>query len=36
MAGMVDRRKIHSFEFGHLRGDYLGFNIVLRSFVRQR
>ena len=32
----IDRRKMHSFEFGHLRGDYLGLNIVLRSFVMQR
>ena len=32
----IDRRKMHSFEFGHLRGDYLGLNIVLRSFVTQR
>ena len=31
----IDQRKMHSFEFGHLRGDYLGFNIVLRSFVMQ-
>ena len=28
----VDRCKMHSFEFGHLRGDYLGLNIILRSF----
>ena len=32
----IDRRKMHSFEFGHLRRDYLGLNIVLRSFVMQR
>ena len=32
----IDRRKMHSFEFGHLHGDYLGLNIVLRSFVMQR
>ena len=32
----IDRRKMHSFEFGHLRGDYLGLNIVLHSFVMQR
>ena len=32
----IDRRKMHSFEFGHLRGDCLGLNIVLRSFVTQR
>ena len=32
----IDRRKMHSFEFGHLRGDYLGLNIVLRNFVMQR
>ena len=32
----IDRRKMHSFEFGHLRGDYVGLNIVLRSFVMQR
>ena len=32
----IDRRKMHSFEFGHLLGDYLGLNIVLRSFVMQR
>ena len=32
----IDRRKMHSFEFGHLRGDYSGLNIVLRSFVMQR
>ena len=31
----IDRRKMHSFEFGHLRGDYLGLNIVLHSFVMQ-
>ena len=28
----IDQRKMHSFEFGHLRRDYLGLNIVLRSF----
>ena len=32
----IDRRKMHSFEWSHLRGDYLGLNIVLRSFVMQR
>ena len=32
----IDRHKMHSFEFGHLRGDYFGLNIVLRSFVMQR
>ena len=32
----IDRRKIHGFEFGHLRGDNLGLNIVLCSFVMQR
>ena len=32
----IDWRKMHGFEFGHLRGDYLGLNIVLRSFVMQR
>ena len=32
----IDRRKMYSFEFGHLRGDYLGLNIVLRSFVMRR
>ena len=31
----IDRRKMHSFVLGHLRGDYLGLNIVLRSFVMQ-
>ena len=32
----IDRRKMHGFEFGHLRGDNLGLNIVLSSFVMQR
>ena len=32
----IDRRKMHSFEFGHLRRDYLGLNIVLHSFIMQR
>ena len=32
----IDRRKMHGFEFGHLRRDNLGLNIVLRSFVMQR
>ena len=32
----IDRHKIHSFEFGHLCGDYLGLKIVLRSFDMQR
>ena len=27
---------VHSFEFGHLRGDYLGLKIVLSSFDMQR
>ena len=31
----IDWCKMHGFEFGHLRGDNLGLNIVLRSFVMQ-
>ena len=32
----IDRCEMHGFEFGHLREDNLGLNIVLHSFVMQR